>query len=145
VNKNILAVCVGNICRSPIAEGLLRKALPDCTIISAGIGVLIGAPADQYAVRVMQEQAIDISGHRAQQLAGWMVEQADLILTMDLDQKRYVETRYPTATGKVFRMGSFGRFDIGDPYRQDFEGFRSSYRLIAQGVEYWVEQLLQIR
>jgi len=142
--NNILVICLGNICRSPMAEGILKSQLPGKTIQSAGISALVGHPADPNSVQVMQEQGIDISAHGAQSLVERMVSAADLILTMDLDQKRFVEKTYFTSKGKVMRLGEFGKFDIGDPYKQNIEAFRLSYRLITQGVNDWSGRILQI-
>jgi protein-tyrosine phosphatase len=68
-----------------------------------------------------------------------MVSEADIILTMDSDQKRFVETKFSTSKGKVFRLGEFGQYDVPDPYQCDVEVFRNSYRLIAQGVDTLIE------
>jgi protein-tyrosine phosphatase len=142
--NNLLVICIGNICRSPMAQGLLRKAFPEKTVRSAGIDALVGNPADPYSIQIMQEQGIDISGHRAQKLTGRMVSEADLILTMDSEQKRYIERVYPAAKGKVLRSGEFGDFDIPDPYRQDMHNFRQTYRLIVQGMDELARKIAQI-
>lgn len=141
---NILVICIGNICRSPIAEGLLKHALPEKKVYSAGIGAMIGYPADPFSIQLMQEQGIDISAHRAQSLTSWMVSEADIILTMDLDQKRFIEQKYSTSKGKVFRLGEFGKYDIPDPYQQDLDIFRQTYGLIAQGVDALIERIAHI-
>lgn len=141
---NILVLCIGNICRSPMAEGLLRRAMPDKIICSAGIHALIGQPAAPFSVQIMQEQGIDISAHRAQSLSARLVMEADLILTMDLDQKRVVETHYFASKGKVFRLGEFGKYDIADPYREGMASFRAAYRLIAEGVDDLVKRIAHI-
>ena len=141
---NILVICIGNICRSPIAEGLLKRALPEKTVRSAGIGAMIGHPADPFAIQIMQEQGIDISAHRAQSLMTWMVSEADVILTMDLDQKRFIEQKYATSKGKVFRLGEFGQYDIPDPYQHNLAVFRQTYSLIAQGVDALIERIVHI-
>lgn len=142
--QNILVLCIGNICRSPIAEGLLKAALPEKRVYSAGIGALIGRPADPFSIQLMQEQGIDISAHRAQSLASWMVSEADIILVMDLEQKRFIEQQYASSKGKVFRLGEFGKYDIPDPYRQDLATFRQTYSLIAEGVDALIARLVHI-
>jgi protein-tyrosine phosphatase len=142
--RNILVICIGNICRSPIAEGLLKHALPEKTVRSAGIGALIGYPADPFSIQIMQEQGIDISAHRAQSLTSWMVSEADIILVMDLEQKRFIEQKYSTSKGKVFRLGEIGKYDIPDPYREDLAVFRQTYSLIAQGVDALIERIVHI-
>lgn len=93
--KTILVVCIGNICRSPMAQALLRQSLPGVSVISAGIGALSGYPADPSAVEVMAHHGIDISEHRAQQLTGSLVSRADLILVMDGAQKQEIQSRHP--------------------------------------------------
>jgi protein-tyrosine phosphatase len=142
--KNILVLCVGNICRSPMAEGILRQALPNRNVYSAGISALIGKPADPFSVQLMAEQGIDISQHRAQQISASLVSQAELILVMDQEQKKYVETQYVGARGKVFRLGEGGKFDVPDPYREGLDSFRAAYRLIDEGVKIWVDQLNKV-
>lgn len=140
----ILVICIGNVCRSPMAEGLLKQALPEKTVRSAGINALIGHPADPLAMQIMQEQGIDIGAHRAQNVAGWMVSEADVILTMDQDQKRYIERSYSASKGKVFRLGEFSSFDIPDPYRRGPVLFRQSFELIAQGVNDLTECIIHV-
>jgi protein-tyrosine phosphatase len=139
--QNILVLCIGNICRSPMAEAMLRSTLPGKTIRSAGLGALIGKPADPLSVQLMAEQGIDITKHRAQQISSALVAQAELILVMDLDQKRHVETQYIGARGKVFRLCEGSKIDIPDPYREGIESFRVAFRLIQQGVDVWGEQI----
>ncbi len=93
--KSILVVCEGNICRSPMAQGLLAAALPQVQVHSAGLGALIGSPADETAVRLMQARGIDISAHRATQITRQMCVQADMVLVMDADQRKRLEALYP--------------------------------------------------
>ena len=142
--QNILVLCIGNICRSPIAEGLLKQALPTKTVRSAGLSALVGHPADPLSVQLMAERGIDISGHRAQLISLQLVREADLILTMDREQKRAVESQYVEARGKVFRLGEFGNYDIADPYREGIDSFRAAYRLIDEGVNVFVQRLSQM-
>jgi protein-tyrosine phosphatase len=142
INK-VLFVCIGNICRSPIAEGLFKQALPEKAVFSAGLSAMVGDPADPLSIQLMLEQGIDIREHRARNLAGWMISETDLIVTMDQDQKRFIEQRYPGSKGKVVRIGEDGRYDIPDPYRQGLPVFRHAFNLIAQGVDQLAERITQ--
>ncbi len=131
---NILLLCTGNLCRSPMAEGLLRTYLPAHELFSAGLGAPQGAPADPLAIALMRQMDIDISAHRARNLASWMVQEADLVLTMDREQRQLAVQRYSFAAGKVERLGEIDDIDIPDPYRRGLGAFRHSLNLIRQAV-----------
>lgn len=117
-----------------MAEGLFRRAMPDRAVCSAGLGAMVGDPADPLAIQLMAERGIDIAPHRAQNLAGWMVMEADLILTMDREQTRTIQRLYPEARSRVRRLGEEDNVDIPDPYGQGMRAFRHASNLIAAGV-----------
>lgn len=142
--KSILLVCEGNICRSPMAEGLLKAALPRASVRSAGLGALIGMPADEAAVRLMDARGIDIAPHRAVQVTGDMCKRSDLVLVMSSDQRKRLEQLYPFACGKVFRLGESDKRDVPDPYRQPETAFREALQLIDSGVHAWLQRLHKI-
>jgi len=144
--KNILIVCVGNICRSPMAEGLFKHALTevnkvDYFVSSAGLGALVGHQPDPIACQLLLKRGIDISDYRACQLNREMIRKSELILVMDLNQKIAIEENELSARGKVFRLGEWGKFDIDDPYKQDLSVFEESLALIEKGVSEWVAKL----
>lgn len=144
--RHILVVCVGNICRSPMAEALLGDALrgqEEITVESAGLGALVGYPADEHAVELMSEHGVDITAHRARQLHPDMVAAADLILVMETGHKTSIDTADPTVRGKIHRLGEWRDKDIGDPYRQPKAAFADALRDIEDGVADWVERLTQ--
>jgi len=139
--KQILTLCAGNICRSPIAAALLEREFPDKTVLSAGLGAVEGHPADPLAIEVAAAHGLDLSAHRARQLASWMCRSAELILVMEQGHKTELEHKYPLVRGKVFRLGELGDFDIADPYRQPKAAFEVAYEDIARGVADWVPRV----
>jgi len=141
--KHILVVCIGNICRSPMTEGLLTQALKvaelsDIEVRSAGLNALIGQPADRVVKRIMQAHGIDVSTHRAQQLNVDMLRWADLVLVMEESQKRCVIRLDASTRGKVYRIGEWGEYDVPDPYRQTDNKFETAFELISRGVSDWL-------
>ena len=143
--KRLLTVCIGNICRSPLAEVALRRALGDgWQVSSAGLQALVGVPADPTSQAIAREQGLDLSGHRAQQLTAWMTQQHDVILVMEDAHTRMLLQMAPTARGKVFRLGHVRGYDIADPYHQPREAFDTAWAGIAQGVDDWVPRLRRL-
>ncbi|MDH0364483.1 low molecular weight protein-tyrosine-phosphatase [Comamonas aquatica] len=142
--QHILVVCIGNICRSPIAEALLRQKLPAKTIESAGLAALVGEPADPESVAVAADHGFDLSAHRAQQVTGWMCAHADLVLVMESSHQQALQRLYPTAYGKIRRLGELPQqrtFEIVDPYRKPRAAFKAAYAAISQGVDEWVRRI----
>jgi protein-tyrosine phosphatase len=134
----ILVVCVGNVCRSPMAAALLARRLldraPGVVIESAGIAALVGRPADPIAVELMRARGLDIGGHRARQLTEPLALAADLVIAMEQGHVKAIETAYPRARGRVHRIGRWGGFDVPDPYRQPRAAFERALERIEQGV-----------
>jgi len=141
---HVLTVCLGNICRSPMAEGLMAAALPDCEVSSAGLGALIGYPADPLACELMQERGLSIDEHRARQISLDLCQRADLILVMDTEQRRAVEQRYPFTSGKVFRLCEHNKCDVPDPYQAGRSAFLTSLALIEDGATQWVHRISRV-
>lgn len=139
--NTVLVLCTGNICRSPVAEALFRSALPGRNVLSAGLDAVVGCPPDPLATQFMLERNIDISSHRGQQVATWMLRAADLILVMETRQQSIVESHYPTCKGKVFRMREFDRQDIADPYGKGDVAMVIAVESIADAVQQWCHRL----
>lgn len=138
----ILVVCTGNICRSPIAEALLKSKLPGKEIWSAGTGALVGNGADLYSVEVSASHGLDLSAHRAQQLTLPMLQHADLVLTLDGSHSGWINNRYPQFRGKVHKLGKWRQDeDVPDPYRQPMEAFEMAYAQMDAHVGDWLAKL----
>ena len=140
----ILVVCEGNICRSPMGEALLAQALPGMLVRSAGLGALVGHPADDIALQLMQERGVDINAHRARQITWPLCMESDLVLVMDIDQRQQVEGLYPQARGRVFRLAEHLKQDIPDPYRHGELAFRDALALIDSGVANWLQRIRRL-
>ncbi|AMP15037.1 low molecular weight protein-tyrosine-phosphatase [Collimonas pratensis] len=143
--NSILIVCIGNICRCPMALAMFARKLPGVQLSSAGIDAVVGAPADPFAIELMRRRGIDIEAHRGQQLRAWHCESAELILVMDLPQKQFIEKHYPTTRGKLFRLGEYGRFDIFDPHQKNLGEFERCLTLIDRGVDEWAARIVASR
>lgn len=128
-----------------MAEGLLKEALPNTEVMSAGLSALVGQSADPHAIALMSDLGIDISEHRAQQLSRGMVTRADLILVMDNAQRQDIQRLHPATTGRVFRVGELAKFDVPDPYREARPVFEDALQLIQRGVEAWVPRIQALR
>lgn len=135
--QNILVVCIGNICRSPMAEYFLKQQYPHLTIHSAGISGLIGYPADEKAQLCMQRHAIGLQTHRARKLNADLVKQADLILVMSQNQQKHIEQTWPFAKGKTFRLGHWQSKNVPDPYQHDQHVFDETCQLIQDCIADW--------
>jgi protein-tyrosine phosphatase len=138
VIRHVLVVCVGNLCRSPIAEGLLKQHTPGLCVSSGGLLASTGLPADPQAVQVMATRGIDLSAHRSQPLTATLCAKADLILCMTQRQRRSMGTRYPSATGKTFVLGATA---IVDPYRRGPEAFVECLASIESALDAWIPRL----
>lgn len=136
--ENILFVCTGNTCRSPMAEAFLKAALnadkrlsEKYTVSSAGISVYPGDAASRNSLEVMKsEWNIDISEHIASPITEQAVDRAFLILTMTLQQKEALISMFPASARKVRTLkeyvndspspSGYSRYDraldITDPY-----------------------------
>jgi len=143
--NNILIVCVGNICRSPMAEYLLKARLPADSgkqIHSAGIGALVDKPADAIAQELLQEQGIDASPHRARQVTQDMLARADLILAMEDGHLKRLHEIAPQIRGRAFLLGKWqNNQPVPDPYRQQRPAFEHAYKLIDQACDSWLKYL----
>ncbi|WP_227318920.1 low molecular weight protein-tyrosine-phosphatase Wzb [Cedecea davisae] len=140
--NKILVVCVGNICRSPTAERLLKQYQPGLSVSSAGLGALVGKGADTGAVEVAGRHNLSLEGHLARQVSGRLCREQDLILAME---KRHITAlceMAPEMRGKVMLFGHWdaGR-EIPDPYRKSRDAFEAVYSMLDLSAQKWAYAL----
>lgn len=143
--QRILVVCIGNICRSPVAEAMLRQHLPAKELSSAGLGARVGEGVDPKAQQLAEAAGLNVAEHSARQLTPAMLQAADLILVMSDGQRRAVAELSPAAMGKTMRLGNWlengkGR-DIPDPYQKSQEAFEHVHQLMADATAAWASKL----
>jgi len=139
----VLFVCLGNICRSPTAEGVFRHLLaqeaPDLQVEvdSAGTaGYHIGHPPDLRSQRAAHARGIDLSGLRARQVSAEDFLRFDLILAMDRDNLEELEAIRPAESRARVQLfleyaPELGRTEVPDPYYGDARGFEEVLNLSA--------------
>ncbi len=142
----ILFVCTGNMCRSPMAEGIARKMAEErglhLDIQSAGTHARTGYPATPEAVRVAREIQVDIDSHRSQRLTPELVAWADHVLVMEEMQVLSVQACDWRAPFKVWKLGEFvARKEIEDPINQSIRKYRKCRDLLNNAVSAALERL----
>ncbi|EPF15782.1 MULTISPECIES: low molecular weight protein-tyrosine-phosphatase Wzb [Cedecea] len=140
--NKILVVCVGNICRSPTAERLLKQYQPGLSVSSAGLGALVGKGADIGAVEVAGRHNLSLEGHLARQVSGRLCREQDLILAME---KRHITALCeiaPEMRGKVMLFGHWdAEREIPDPYRKSRDAFEAVYSMLDLSAQKWANAL----
>ena len=151
---SILVVCMGNICRSPMAEGVLRTRLSAAgmghiRVSSAGTLGWDKAPARDEAVRACADIGVDITGHRSSPIAPQMAQTADLILAMEQQHIRDIADWFGSDGNKMHLLGAFHPdnpgMEIEDPYGMSAEVYRKVLKEICRCTDGFVETLAKAK
>ena len=158
----VLFVCTGNTCRSPMAEGILKKMLKDkgvgnLEVTSAGTHGLPHAPASLFAIQVAGQRGIDLSKHRSRRLTPEMIEEADLVLAMSPEHLDHINGIEATAGRKTYLLKVFPRaerasnkgpqggvFSIEDPIGGSPEDYERSFREIEKEIKRILPKVLDL-
>ena len=138
---SVLFVCMGNICRSPTAEGVFRRHVEDAglsrviAVASAGThGYHVGDPPDRRAQAAALKRRYDLSALRARKVQATDFERFDFVLAMDRENLTYLKREAaPTLRHKArlfLEFGTSGKLDVPDPYYGAAEGFEHVLDLV---------------
>lgn len=137
---NILMVCTGNTCRSPMAQHLMQRALGQlgvaASVQSAGLAA-DGSPISQGALQALQQRGIDASGHLSQQVTPEMCAAADVIFTMSQGHKQALVQFFGVPQHKIQVLGS----GIPDPFGGDAALYEAACEAIDRAVQQAAEGL----
>lgn len=146
--KNVLFICTGNTCRSPMAQAIFNKICADKNLdfqaSSAGVATIDGLSAKKHAVDAMALLGLDISEHKTRFLPNLKLNNYDLFVTMNFDQATLVESLgVPAKIVKVLQKPQKDKYDlqvgIADPYGGDL----NTYKKCAQDLTDAINELIK--
>lgn len=136
--RRILVVCTGNVCRSPMAEVMIRHHLAGVRVASAGLAAMEGCPIDPCAERALAARGLSGGSHLARQVDAGLLDAADLVLAMEKRQLAALLALRPSLRGRAFLLSHRqGGFDIEDPYRRPQPVFDSVCEKIDSCIRDW--------
>lgn len=140
--QRILTVCIGNICRSPIAAAMLQQALPHAAVSSAGIAAVVGKDVDETARAVAEANGMTLPRHEARQFTHEIGGTNDLILVLEAGHKREIARIAPQLLGRTFLLSHWsGGEDIPDPYRRSQDFHEIVFAQIHDATSGWAQRL----
>ena len=139
--RRIIMICSGNICRSPMAEALARRAFTEAQIpaqvISMGTLGIFGRPASEHAVAVCTDAGLDLSKHSSQGVSFGILDHADAIVVMEEGHRAFLLHNRP-GLKNVWLFSSFDKSDetdVSDPMGQDRDAYQACFDRLEDGVD----------
>ena len=140
----ILTLCTGNICRSPIAEFSLSDKLLGCEVSSAGLQAVVGNNVDKSSAMAASNLGLQTRKHIARQFTWKIGAASDIILVMDRGHLDKIRQIYPDFSAKCFLLRHYcGGGDVPDPYKLGLANHYRAVELIIEASDDWVKKLLK--
>ena len=149
---SILIACTANICRSPMAEAMLKRLVstrPDAEqwhIESAGTWADCGSPSAPLSQLVMKRMGMDISTHQSQPVSSDLIKRFDLILTMEHHHKEGLKSVFKQYSDRIFLISEMIGLeeDISDPIGGDLEDYKETARKLARILTDGLDRIYQL-
>ena len=139
---SILVVCVGNICRSPVAEGLLRRDVAGATVASAGLHAVVGHGTQREMLALARDIGLDLSAHRARHFTAAIGADHDLILVMERAHRDQISQIAPHLTARTMLFDHWsGAKGIADPYQNGQAAYEQAFTTILDASKTWATRL----
>lgn len=145
---NILFVCTGNTCRSPMAAAIMEKIAVendlDVLIESAGLFANVGGTASEEAIEALDKMGIDLTFHQTKPITEELIEKSDIILAMTQAHKELLK---PMAGDKVYTLKEYAgeSGDVSDPYGGDLEEYEETAKEIYDALVDVAEKIADIQ
>ena len=149
--RSVIVICTANQCRSPMAAAILRNYLnrmdPDTSwrVESARTWATPGVPATPQGVQVMAQRGLDTSQHRSRSISKGLLDQFQLILTMESGHKEAIQVEFPDLANRVFLLTEMAghKVSIKDPIGEPFFKYQSTAREIDEWITRGLPKILE--
>jgi len=139
---NVLMVCTGNICRSPLAAALLARSLQESQIKgvcvrSAGTLEMNGRSASFWALQIARQHGLDLTKHKARKATQELVAQSDIVVAMSPENAEYLISLYPQAAQRMITL------QIPDPYGQARPAYEEAFDKIQEAIPMLLDRIAE--
>ncbi len=147
--KNIMFVCTGNSCRSPMAEAIAKEIFEknsiSCNVYSRGISVIIELGASENACGAMSSRGLSLESHMTRQVSLLDIEKADIVLAMTKQHKAYLLTKAKAHKNKIFTLAEYvgKQNDVCDPFGGSLSVYEACASELAELITLLAEKLIE--